>query len=91
MSSGIEYSSPSAMAQKLVKRHSDIGFIRSYILTHYDRAPSREAIEKLRAEHLASVEREQERLKCHSETRRLASERRRELERRAQAKARKSA
>jgi hypothetical protein len=47
--------SPAAMARDLVARHSDIGFIRGYIVNFFGehRAPSREKIAALRADFLA--------------------------------------
>lgn len=42
---------------RLAGRHSDIGFIRAYILRELGRAPSRERIEQARAEVLQTYQR----------------------------------
>lgn len=42
---------------RLASRHSDIGFIRAYMLREYGRAPSRERIEQARADLVATAER----------------------------------
>lgn len=54
----ISEASPMHMARDLVVRHSDIGFIRGYIISYFGRdvpLPSREKIEALRADYLARV------------------------------------
>lgn len=58
----ISDASPMHMARDLVARHSDIGFIRGYIINYFGRAPSRDKIEQLRAEYVAKVDRERNRL-----------------------------
>lgn len=52
----ISDASPLHMARDLVARHSDIGFIRGYIINYFGKAPAREKIEALRAEHVAAQE-----------------------------------
>lgn len=42
---------------RLAGRHSDIGFIRAYMLREYGRAPSRDQIERARADVLQTNQR----------------------------------
>lgn len=74
--------SPLHMARDLVARHSDIGFIRGYIINFFGRAPTREKIEALRAEYLIQRERT-ECLAVQSDKLRKERERRRDIERNA--------
>jgi len=48
--------SPMECARQMAHRHSDIGFIRSYVLAQFGTAPSREQITKLREEALRAIE-----------------------------------
>lgn len=48
---------PTQLLYTLASRHSDIGFIRSYMLAEYGRAPSRERIQDVRNQVLAVAKR----------------------------------
>ena len=78
----IRDTSPLLMARDMAAIYSDIGFIRAHVLAYFGRAPSREKIIKLREEHLAARKNERSRA-VQSDEKRQASERRREIERRA--------
>ena len=44
-------------AARLAERHSDVGFILAMVKREFTRVPSREQVERLRAEALAKAER----------------------------------
>lgn len=43
-------------ARQMAARHSDIGFIRSYVLAEFGKAPTREQIAKMRDEAVRKAE-----------------------------------
>lgn len=76
----ISDASPMHMARDLVARHSDIGFIRGYILNFFGRAPTREKLEELRAEYLeAQAFKRDRRNAVLSDEKRGSTERRRQI------------
>lgn len=79
----ISDASPLHMARDLVARHSDIGFIRGYIFNYFGRAPTREKIEALRADHLAREAYHSRARSSESDLKRKQRESRRMMERNA--------
>lgn len=74
--------SPMHMARALVVRHADVGFVRSYILSHFGTAPTREKIAALRDEFAARVARARGNAPMSDEAR-CQARRRRDMEKRA--------